>query len=187
MLAFTIGWQEVLLIVLFVLGIVVIPLPGRWLRRAARKPLRWSQEFLAAPIPTIHEVAEAFFCSYPRGEYTLAGKERFRLTFHRGPAPQEDDGQIVLSLRGDPALEDLPVVLRVLFQPHADVLRITMKHQVHVGKSLGATTRKRLSALFRREMGDFRTYLRENFGSPESFADPTRRPAKRIATRRKDR
>jgi hypothetical protein len=184
MLAFNIGWQEVLIILLFVLGIIVIPLPGRWMRRAAHRPLRWSQEFLAAAIPTIHEVTEAFFCSYPGGEYTLAGKERFRLTFRRGPPPREDDGQIVLSLRGDGPPDEMPVVLRVLFQPRADALLITVKHEVHAGKSLGTPTRKRLAAIFRREVRDFRTYLRENFGTPESFADPAGRPTKRITTKR---
>ena len=188
MLAFTIGWQEILLIVLFVLGVVVIPLPGRWMRRAAHKPLRWSNEFLAAPIPTIHDVAEAFFCSYARGEYALEGKERFRLVFRRGPAPREDDGQVVLSLRGDPTSDDLPVILRVLFQPRADGLLITMRHEVHAGKSLAGTTRRKLSATFRREAKDFRAYLRENFGGPESIVDAQVRPAKRItATRKGDR
>jgi len=188
MLAFTIGWQEILLIVLFVLGIVVIPLPGRWMRRAARKPIRWSQEFLAAPIPTIHDVAEAFFCSYARGEYTLAGKERFRLVFQRGPAPREDDGQVVLSLRGDPSPDEMPVLLRVLFQPRTDGLLITMRHEVHAGKGLSLPTREKLSAIFRREAKDFRAYLRENFGQAESFVDSHPRPVKRIqATRKGDR
>ncbi len=186
MLAFNIGWQEVLIIILFLLGIVVIPLPGRWMRRAARKPLRWSADFLAAPIATIHEVTEAFFCSYPGGEYTLEGKERFRLTFRRGPPPREDDGQIVLSLRGDDPTDQLPVVLRVLFQPRADALLITVKHEVRAAKSVGTATRKKLAAIFRHEVRDFRTYLRENFGSPESFGDPAGRPTKRITAKRRD-
>ncbi|MGB2820664.1 MAG: hypothetical protein WBF17_06755 [Phycisphaerae bacterium] len=185
MLAFTIGWQEVLIIILFLLGLIVIPLPGRWMRRAPRKPLRWSEEFLAAPIPTIHEVTEAFFCSYPRGEYTLEGRERFRLTFRRGPPPRDDDGQVVLSLRGDERPGELPVALRVLFQPRADALLITAKHEVHAAKSLGAVTRKKLAAIFRQEVRDYRTYLRDNFGTPESFADPAQRPTKRIPAKRK--
>jgi hypothetical protein len=179
MLAFTIGWQEVLIIVLFLLGIIVIPLPGRWMRRAARSPMRWSEEFRAPLVESIHDVAEAFFCSYPRGEYTLVQRERFRLTFRRGRPLAEDDGQIVLSLRHEAeAPEDQPVVLRVLLQPQMDSLVVTMKHEVTPRRSLGAIARKRLAAHFRREVRDFQAYLRKNFGVPGEITAP--RPVKRI-------
>ena len=74
MLGITIGWQTALLILLFVLGFIVIPLPGRFMRRAKRKCVIWSEQFLAAPIESIHDVAEAFFCSYDAGEYVLVEK-----------------------------------------------------------------------------------------------------------------
>ena len=182
---FNIGWQEILLIVLFLLGLVVIPLPGKWMRRVKREPLRWSFQFRAAPIPTIHEAAEAFLCSYASGEYSLEGRERFRLTFRRGPMPRED-GQVVLSLRGDPSSDELPVLLRVLFQPKADGLTVTFKYEVHAGKSLPTGLRKKLESSLRREIKDFRAYLNESFGSPDSIAEAPRRRAKQIDVIRHD-
>ncbi|HUS92707.1 MAG TPA: hypothetical protein VM695_12695 [Phycisphaerae bacterium] len=171
MLALTIGWQEVLLVLLFVLGLVVIPLPGRWMRRAKRRPLRWSQQFRSPPIPAIHDVAEAFFCSYERGEYTLASRERFRLTFRRGRAPAEDDGQIVLSLRRDEERpEDLPVTLRVLLQPRAGCLLITLNHEARPKKAPSLVERRRMASRFQRELRDFRAYLRDNFPAPDPQA-----------------
>ena len=60
MMALSIGWPEILLIVLFVMGVIVIPLPGRFMRRRRRRPIVWTGQFVAAPIETIHDVAEAF-------------------------------------------------------------------------------------------------------------------------------
>ncbi len=180
MLAFTIGWQEVLLILLFLLGVVVIPLPGRWIRKAARKPVTFSERFLAPPIENIHSVAEAFFCSYERGEYELVGKERFRLVFRRGEQ-DHDDGQVVLSLRESEPPSRVPVILRVLFQPRADALAVTVKHEARPRGAVGAVRRRKLSGLFQREAHDFQSYLRENFGAVD--ADEPRRRAKRITAR----
>ena len=184
MLAWTIGWQEVLLILLFLLGIIVIPLPGRWMRRRARRPVRWSDEVLAPPIDRIHDVVEAFFCSYPGGEYSLVGKERFRLILHRGgQAQEEDDGRIVLSLRREMENpEDMPVTLRVLFQPSAEALRVTLKHEVLPRRPLGRRARRKLARHIAREIGAFREYLYQSFGQPAAMAEG-RRPVKRIEAR----
>ena len=186
MLGFNIGWQEVLLILLFVLGFIVIPLPGRFMRRPKRKPVIWSEQFLAAPIESIHDVAEAFFCSYEAGEYELVDKQRFRLTFHRGPQPsQQPDEQIVLSLRGEGPIDEMPVTLRVLLQPRAGGLLVTLKHEVQPKAEMSAKRRKSLTRLFDEELEDFRDYLRANFGEPQAKAlEGAQRPKKRIDVRR---
>lgn len=180
-----IGWMEILLIVLFITGIIVIPIPGRYMRRRKRKPVVWSEKFLAAPIEKIHEVAEAFFCSYDQGEYELVGRQRFRLTFHRGPEVGGPDEQIVLSMRGEPPLADVPVVLQVLLQPRAGSLLISLRHEVHQGTAMSGKRRKRLSRLFGQELRAFREYLRSHFGEPRTPTLESSRPVKRIdATRR---
>jgi len=185
MLGFNIGWQEVLLVILFVLGVIAIPLPGRFMRRSKRKPVVWAEQFVAAPIESIHDVAEAFFCSYDAGEYTLVDKQRFRLTFHRGPKSSQQDEQIVLSLRGEEAIYETPVTLRVLLQPRAGSLLVTLKHEARPRGETSARRRKRLTALFHDELEDFRDYLVENFGEPHAKAlDGLPRPTKRIDVRR---
>ncbi len=186
MLGFNIGWQEILLILLFVLGFIVIPLPGRFMRRPKRKPVIWSEQFLAAPIESIHDVAEAFFCSYDGGEYELVDKQKFRLTFHRGPqAGQQPDEQIVLSLRGEGPMDEMPITLRVLLQPRAGGLLVTLKHEVQPRSEMSAKRRKRLTRLFDEELEDFREYLRANFGEPRTLAiEGAPRPKKRIDVRR---
>jgi len=185
MLAFNIGWQEILLVILFVLGIIAIPLPGRFMRRPKRKPIIWTGQFVAAPIESIHDVTEAFFCSYDAGEYALVDKQRFRLTFHRGPQPSNEDEQIVLSLRGEEPIYDTPVTLRVLLQPRAGSLLVTLKHEARPKSEMSAKRRKRLTRLFGEELEDFQDYLIENFGEPQAMAlDADPRPTKRIDVRR---
>ena len=175
------------MILLFVLGFIVIPLPGRFMRRPKRKPVIWTEQFLAAPIESIHDVAEAFFCSYHAGEYVLVDKQRFRLTFHRGPQSSEQDEQIVLSLRGEGPIDEMPITLRVLLQPRAGSLLVTLKHEVQPKAEMSAKRRKRLTRLFDDELEDFRGYLRENFGEPQAKAlEGPQRPKKRIDVRRSE-
>ena len=181
---FNLGWMEILLIVLFVLGIIVIPLPGRYMRRPKRKPIIWREQFLAARVEKIHDVAEAFFCSYDKGEYDLAEKNKFKLTFRRGPDPGGPDGQIVLSLRGEAPIGELPVVLRVLLQPRAGSLLVTLKHEVHPRGEMSARRRQTLTRLFGRELADFREYLRAHFGEPRTPTLDAPRPTKRIDVKR---
>jgi len=184
MLGFSIGWPESLLIVLFVMGVIVIPLPGRLMRRRRRRPVVWTGQFVAAPVETIHDVAEAFFCSYDSGEYVLQDKQRFRLVFHRGPAVKDGDEQIVLSLRGEEPIYELPVTLAVLLQPRAGSLLVTLRHEVYSRVEMSAKRRKRLSKMFDQELDRFREYLRAHFGEPRQPALETPRPAKRIDVKR---
>ena len=176
MLAWRIGWQEVVLILLVLVGIIVGPLPLR--RRLGRqaKPAQWSSHFRVAQVESIHVVAEAFFCSYSEGEYTLADRERFRLTFRRG-AWRVADGELLPAAEADVEPQSLPIVLRVLFQPRADSLQITLRHEAAVTGKLPAATRKLLSAAFKREARDFQAYLQDNF---DAGSFPSRRPTKRI-------
>lgn len=176
--AWTIGWQEALIVVLFLVGIIVLPLPGRLFPRAARRTARWSHRFRAPAIAAIHEAAEAFFCSYPEGEYTLRARERFRLTFVRGAWQVGPGGRLTPHPQAPPA--DRPVLLRVLLQPRPDSLLITLKHEVPGGAAPAADARQRLTAHFAREASDFRAYLRRSFGGDRRQAAP--RPARRIET-----
>jgi hypothetical protein len=176
--AWTIGWQEILMILLFLVGIIFIPYPLRRLQRGRAAPARWSSRIRVGRIDTIHEVAEAFFCSYSEGEYALTVRERFRMTFHRGQWRRTEGG---LTAAGSPAddVEDMPVILRLLFQPRPDSLLITMKHEAHLDAALPGAVRKALTTCFKREVRDFEAYLRNNFGAKGGFL-PGKRPSKRI-------
>ena len=176
--AWTIGWQEALIVILFLGGIIVLPLPGRLFARAARRTARWSHRFRAPPIAAIHEAAEAFFCSYPEGEYTLRTRERFRLTFVRGAWQVGSGGRLTPHPQA-PAAER-PILLRVLLQPRPDSLLITLKHEAPGGTAPAGDAREKLTAHFDRVASDFRTYLRRNFGPGRPQAAP--RPARRIRT-----
>jgi len=185
MLGLNIGWQEIAIVILFALGIIVIPLPSRWMRRQARRPMRWTAQFPSPPVERIHDVAEAFFCSYALGEYTLDAKERFRLVFHRGQPPEQDEQGVVLSLRGaEGGPDDVFVILRVLLQPRPDSLLITMKHEVVPRRSLSGRARKKLTARLHHEVDDFDAYLAEHFGDMDLPPGP--RPVRRINAWRRD-
>lgn len=186
------GLPELILIALFAVGIIIIPLPGRLFARrgggrdlAAGKPVQWSGKFRTVPIKAIHTAAEAFFCSYTRGEYTLVGREQFRLTFHRGPWHDQGGGQLVPIAYAGARPDELPVILRVVMQPRASGLLITVRHEVIPLDKLSGPGKKALTARFKRELAAFQSYLKDNFVPPEGPPEAPR-PRKRITVRQKD-
>ena len=186
------GFQELILIALFAIGIIIIPLPGRLFGRRGRshaiaggKPVQWSGRFHTGRIEAIHTAAEAFFCSYSRGEYTLMGREQFRLSFHRGPWQDAGGGQLVPIAYAGAKPDELPVVLRVVMQPQARGLLITVRHEVIPPDKLAREDKKALTARFKREIADFQAYLKDNFIPPQD-APPAPRPRKRISVIQKD-
>ena len=187
---FFIGWlglQELVLIALFAVGIIIIPLPGRLFGRrkhaiAGGKPLQWSGRFRAARIEPIHTAAEAFFCSYSNGEYTIAGREKFRLTFHRGPWHDQGGGQLVPVAYAGAKPAELPVILRVVMQPHRDGLLMTVRHEVIPAGKLSRAEKKGLTTRFKGEVMAFKSYLAENFTPPPEAP----RERKRISVIQRD-
>ena len=167
------------MVLLFLVGIIFIPYPLRWLQRGQAGPARWSSRFRVARIDTIHEAAEAFFCSYSEGEYTLTMRERFRMTFHRGQWQRTAGGGLTPAGKADDDVEDMPVIVRLLFQPRADSLSITVKHEMPLTAPLPAAVRKALANCFKKEVRDFQAYLRSNFPGKGTFL-PAERPSKRI-------
>ena len=184
------GLQELIIIALFAVGIIVIPLPGRLFRRkghtvARGKPVRWSGKFRTRRIDAIHTAAEAFFSSYSEGEYTLMGREKFRLTFHRGPWQDAGAGRLVPIAYAGAYAHELPVILSVVMQPRANGLTMTVRHEVIPDSKLSREERKGLTARFKREVAAFRYYLTDNFVSPRE-PDPPPRPRKRITVTQSD-
>jgi len=188
------GLSELILIALFAIGIIVIPLPGRLFGRgrtgghsiAGGKPVQWSGKFRTGRIETIHTAAEAFFCSYPGGEYTLGDRERFRLTFHRGPWHDQGGGQLVPVAYAGARPDELPLILRVVMQPRKDGLLITVRHEVIPPAALSRADRKALTRRFKREVAAFRSYLADNFAPPADQKPDARRPRKRISVIQKN-
>lgn len=186
-----VGWlglQELILIALFAIGIIIIPLPRRLFGRrkhsiAGGKPVQWSGKFRAAPIPGIHMAAEAFFCSYSEGEYTLGSREQFRMTLHRGPWQDQGGGQLVPIAYAGAHPDELPVILAVVMQPHKDGLLITVRHEVIPPDKLSRPQKKGLTARFKREVAAFQSYLADNFAPP---AAPLHRQRKRISVIQKN-
>jgi hypothetical protein len=186
------GLSELILIALFAIGIIIIPLPGRLFARrggghtvAGGKPVQWSGKFRTVPIKAIHTAAEAFFCSYSRGEYTLMGREQFRLTFHRGPWQDSGGGQLVPIAYAGARADELPVILRVVMQPQARGLLITVRHEVIPPDKLPRQDKQALTARFKGEVAAFQSYLKDNFVPPEAPPEAPR-PRKRITVRQKD-
>jgi len=188
------GLQELILIALFAVGIIIIPLPRRLFGRkghtvAGGKPVRWSGKFRTGRIDAIHAAAEAFFSSYSEGEYTLMAREQFRLTFHRGPWQDSGAGQLVPIAYAGANAHELPVILRVVMQPRADGLLVTVRHEVIPTDKLSRAERKGLTARFKREIAAFQSYLNENFVPPrEQGQGPplVLRPRKQISVKQSD-
>ena len=189
-----IGWvglQELIVIVLFfAAGIIFIPIPRKLFGHkghavAGGKPVRWSGKFRVSRVPRIHTVAEAFFSSYSEGEYTIMGREQFRLTFHRGPWQDTGGGQLVPIATAGATPDEMPVILRVVMQPRRDGLLMTVRHEVIPPNKLSRAGKTSLTARFKREVADFQTYLETNF-APSPGPPDAPRPRKRISVIQKD-
>jgi len=184
-LAGIIGWKEVLIVILFLLGIIVVPIPWRYARMLRRRGPRFTWKFRIPPTGEIHRGAQAFFCSCASGEYELQSARPFRLTFRRGQWQGQGGAEPAPVAQVSARAEDLPVTLRVLIRPQRRDMLVTVRHEVASVLPMRRDTKKRLATRLRKEAEDFRRYLRENFGTHTS--EVSGRPAKRIeATPRKD-
>ncbi len=186
-----IGLQELIVIVLFLAaGVIFIPIPRKLFGRkqhsvAGGKPVRWSGKFRVNQIPHVHTAAEAFFSSYSEGEYTIMGREQFRLTFHRGPWQDTGGGQLVPIAYAGAKPDEMPVVLRVVMQPRRDGLLMTIRHEVIPPDKLSRADKAGLTARFKREVADFQTYLETNF-APSAGPPGPPRPRKQISVIQKN-
>lgn len=129
----------------------------------------WEYQIQVPPYDRLVEVLEAFFASYPGGDYTCERRERFRLEFRRGLWRKSMLGM------GPPVPDRLmkgqfnqwPVIVRVLARPSPTSFTATARYELHLPKSVPALAPEVQSSVnlhILKELNDLAAYLAECIG-----------------------
>ena len=133
-------------------------------RRMPAYRLEWISSFEAARQESLHAAAEAFFCSYPRGEYVLESRERYRVVLRRGKWVRRADGTLAPARASQFRIGDYavyPMVLRVLILPRANGASVTLKHEVVTPAPLSPRSYEALSEMVKQEWAGFHAYSQQ--------------------------
>jgi len=132
----------------------------------------WEYQLQVPPYDKLLEVLEAFFASYPGGDYSCERRERFRLEFRRGAWKKSlfGVGPLVPERLARGQFSRWPVIVRVLARPAPDSFTVTMRYELHLPKSVPSLVPEVQSSVdlyIRRELDDLARYLAECVGLDE--------------------
>ncbi len=126
----------------------------------------WDYRLEIAPYDRIMSVLEAFYASYPGGDYTSEHREKYKQGFRRGAWKRAwwglGDWVPERLVKGEFAL--WPVRVRVLVRPSPKAYTIAVRYEVHLPggvKSLSEEVQASVDEYVRKELGDLATYLGE--------------------------
>jgi len=129
----------------------------------------WNYRIDVPPYDKLLEVSEAFFCSYPGGDYNCEQRERYKLFFRRGMWKKSLLGM------GNWVPEQLvpghftawPVLVRLLVRPSPKTFSITIHYEVHLPGSVPALSDEVQTSVdqhIQKELDDLAGYLVECIG-----------------------
>ncbi len=129
----------------------------------------WEYQLGVPPYDKLVEVLEAFFASYPGGDYSCERRERYRLEFRRGLWRKNllGMGTLVPDKLVKGQFNQWPVLVRVLARPAPTAYTVTVRYELHLPKSLPAlqpAVQESVALHTRREMDDLAAYLAECVG-----------------------
>ena len=136
------------------------------------KSYTWEYQIEVAPYDKFMEVLEAFFASYPGGDYTCERRERFRLQFRRGLWRKSmfGLGQLVPDRLAKGQFNQWPIIVSVLARPAPTVFTVTVRYELHLPKSvpaLASQVQASVDLYARKESEDLAEYLAECIGLNE--------------------
>ena len=129
----------------------------------------WEYQIDVPPYDKLLEVLEAFFASYPGGDYACERRERYRLEFRRGMWRKSllGLGELVPDRLAKGQFNRWPILVRVLARPAPQVYTVTVRYELHLPKGirkLGPTLQSSVDLYARRELADLAAYLAECVG-----------------------
>ena len=135
----------------------------------------WNYRIDVPPYDKLLEVLEAFFSSYPGGDYTCEKRERFKLFFRRGLWKKSlfGLGEMVPDRLVPGRFNSWPLVVRVLVRPAPSVFSIAIHYELHLPKSVPALIGEVQTSVdqhAQKELTDLTAYLAECIGLTEQPA-----------------
>jgi hypothetical protein len=132
----------------------------------------WEYRLECRPYDKLVDVLEAFFASYPGGDYTCERRETYRLQFRRGEWKRSllGFGDLVPDRLVKGQFNRWPLLVYVLVRPSPTRFLITARYELHVPKSLRTLVpevQASVNQYCRRELEDLADYLAECAGMPE--------------------
>ncbi len=133
----------------------------------------WEYRLQVAPYDKIVDVLEAFFASYPQGDYTCERRETYRLEFRRG---EWKKGMFGLADYLVPAnlpkgrFHRWPVLLYILVRPSPEAFLVTARFELHLPRSIPkliAEVQTTVDQYCRQELDDLAAYLVECTGAQD--------------------
>lgn len=121
------------------------------------------------PYDRIVDVLEAFFVSYPGGDYACEHSDKYKLSFRRGEWKRtlSSLGMRVPDQLAKGHFEKWPIVVRVLVRPSPEAFSIAIHYELHLPetmKGLGQTILDSVDAHICAELGHLADYLAECVG-----------------------
>lgn len=128
------------------------------------KSYTWEYRIDVPPYDKLMEVLEAFFASYPGGDYSCERRERYRLQFRRGLWRKSwmGFGDLVPDRLVKGQFNRWPVIVLVLARPSPELYTITVRYEVHLPKAMQSLPEKVQSSVnlyARQELDDLCAYL----------------------------
>ncbi|HSW45098.1 MAG TPA: hypothetical protein VLM89_05960 [Phycisphaerae bacterium] len=124
----------------------------------------WEYQLDVPPYDKLLEVLEAFFASYPGGDYACERRERFRLEFRRGMWRKSllGLGPLVPERLAKGRFSLWPLLVRVLARPAPEVYTVIVRYELHLPKDirqLGPNLQTSVDLHARKELADLADYL----------------------------
>lgn len=139
------------------------------------KVYTWKYTIGLPPYDKVIEVLEAFFASYPEGDYACEHREQYKLAFRRGAWKRSllGLGDLVPETLAPGQFNRWPVYVKVMVRPSPVQFQIAAQYEVHLPKSvpsLSDPVQTSVDQHIRVELGHLAEYLAECAGLKEAPA-----------------
>lgn len=131
----------------------------------------WDYRIDMPPYDKLVAVIEAFFCSYPPGDYTCEHREPYKLRFRRGQWKRTLLGlgrwAPVALAKGQ--FNQWPIVVNVLIRPSPRAYLLVLRYELSLPPGMNellAEVQSSVDQHIRRELADLGIYLAECAGLP---------------------